>query len=99
MPASPSRQETSSAASETGRTIAYPTEMFWPGEPTTVTVLQETYEVVAECPGRSPSTTLKIVRASPKSGGDAQQIAADQAYKLFIALTLVFSVGLASERP
>ena len=60
--------------------------MFWTGEPTSAGTLEETYDIVASFPGRMPTTALKIVKAIPKAGGEAQQIAQDQVYKLFIAL-------------
>ena len=56
----------------------------WAGEPTTSTELDEVYNVVTQCPGRLPSTMLKVVKAEPKNGDPAANVVEGQVYKLFI---------------
>ena len=96
MPAAPTPSATSSAQSESGRTLNYThQDMFWVGEPGAAAALEETYETVASFPGRMPTTALKIVKAIPKAGGEPQQVAQDQLYKLFIAPGLILcTLGL-----
>lgn len=65
-------------------TFAGETSIFWPAEPTNLRELEEKYEVIASFPGRLPTTTLKIVNAVPKSGGEPQDISEGQVHKLFL---------------
>ena len=80
------RAPSSTTPSETGAATVdvVPADMFWVNEPGTLNELEEMYEVVATCPGRVPTTALKIVKACPKSG-EPTNIIPDQQYKLFLA--------------
>jgi hypothetical protein len=67
---------------------ADPAAPAWPGEPQTLEELDSRYEKVASGPGRSATTELRIVRATPKDGSEAVEVVNDQQYKLFIVLSL-----------
>ena len=59
-------------------------EVGWPDEPQTLADLESKYEVVISCPGRFPTTLLKVVKATPKDGGDPTNVSPGQDYKLFL---------------
>ena len=40
--------------------------------------------MVTQCPGRLPSTMLKVVKAEPKNGDPAANVVEGQVYKLFM---------------
>ena len=75
------------AGTDVAATVSYnqgPSELFWTGEPSTLAELEDKYEVVCSCPGRLPTTMLKIVKAETKAG-EALNVLPDQKYKLFLA--------------
>ena len=64
-------------------------ESAWPDEPRTAEDLELKYDRVVATPGRSATTELRIVRATPKDGSEPTGIESDQQYKLFIVPALV----------
>ena len=61
----------------------------WPDEPRTAEDLELKYDRVVSPPGRSATTELRIVRATPKDGSEPTGIESDQQYKLFIVRALM----------
>lgn len=57
----------------------------WPNEPKTVAELDSIYETIKTCPGRAATTLLKVVKAAPRDGSEARDVAEGQVNKLFIA--------------
>ena len=69
----------------------------WASEPAKLSDLDSMYETVTSCPGRLPTTLIKIVKAIPKGADAATHVEDGQEFKLFIVRGLLVLVSEAAK--